>query len=169
MTMAFKFKDNAPKKIIAIDFDGCLTQDNIFPRCGQPRRYAKEVTNLLHNLDAIVVIWTCRDCGFDDNGISHDDRIPAVDWMEENGIYYDAINTSIKYASWSYEARKIYANMYVDDVGFGWADKDDILLDVLVEFLYKHMGYDRYKLSELKCKLIRGEEVTAEWIRANCI
>jgi len=162
------FTDNALTPIIAFDFDNTLTIGDYFPKIGHPRTYAKKVVNLLHDLGVTVLIWTCRDSS-DDVDQYHDDISPAIEWLGKHGFRFHDVNTCIKYAPFHYEARKIYAHMYVDDRAFGWQNRDDILLDVLVEFLYKHMGMDKYKLSELKCKLIRQEEVTAEWVRTNCI
>jgi len=166
--MNAKFTDNASTKIIAFDFDNTLTVGDYFPKIGHPRAYAKQVVNLLYDLGATVLIWTCRDRS-KDTPIENNDVGVMQDWLCQHGFKYHDINTCIKYAPFRYEARKIYAHMYVDDKGFGWEDRDDILLDVLVSFLHKCMGYDKYMLAELKCKIIRHEEVDARWVRENCM
>lgn len=142
--MAFKFKDNATHKIMALDYDGCMTKHNEFPKCGEPREYVGEVVKILRGLGTKIVIWTCRDRLPNPIDPLYNDKFndqePMIKWLKDNDIEVDGINCSFQYAPWDYEARKIYAHMYVDDMGFGWEDTDEILLDVMVQFMIKHLG-----------------------------
>ena len=142
-----QFKDNATTKIIAFDFDNTLTDSDIFPHIGKPRKYAKEVVNCLYDLGVTVLIWTCRD---------KEDIFGMQDWLDENGFKYHDINTCIAYAPFHYEARKIYAHMYVDDKGFGWEDRDNIMLDVFMEFAMKHLGKASKEVANIMIENIFG-------------
>jgi hypothetical protein len=133
------FKDNATSKIIAFDFDNTLCVGDHFPNIGEPRKYARQVVNKLHELGVKIVIWTCRD--IDRVMDMADDIKPMEEWLKSNGIHYDSVNSAIEFAPFHYEARKIYAHMYVDDRAFGWNSEDEnILLDVFMEFAVKHLG-----------------------------
>lgn len=164
------FKDNAPAKIVAWDFDNTLTMGDHFPKIGQPRPYGRQVMNLLHDLGVINLIWTCRDRSNNLDDEQHNDIAPAVKWLNDNGYKYHDVNTCIAYAPFHYEARKIYAHMYVDDRAYGWDNNnDEIMLDVMVSFLIKHMDMFPSDAYGIKFKMLNGEEVTAEWVKENCI
>lgn len=149
-----KFTDNANGPIIAFDFDGTLTVANHFPEFAPIRKYAKEVTHALAHYGAIVLVWTCRDKG---NGIDH--ISPLHEWLCDNEISYHDINSCINFAPFMYEARKIYAHMYVDDRGFGWQETETILLDVMCEFMAKYMGMDSATILYIRESIVKGEYV----------
>jgi hypothetical protein len=100
------------KKIIAIDFDGTIVEDQ-FPEIGKLMPGAKEAINeLYHSGDVTIIIWTCR------NGIN---MLRAVEFLAREGIKYHYINQSCpdnvrKYGS---DTRKVYADIYIDDKGLG--------------------------------------------------
>lgn len=102
------------KLIIAVDFDGTITDDNYWPLCKNLKNGAKETINFLHDeLNCEIIIWTCRD-----NKL-HNDLDSAINYLKENDIHYDFINengTILKY--WPNDPRKIYADFYVDDKSF---------------------------------------------------
>ena len=139
-----QFNDSAPMPIIAIDFDGTINcgGEDTYPICGHPRAWARCVINFMRKLGIKVVIWTSRDVAFsqEDKKI-YDHMTQMIEWMDENGIEYDAINKSIQFAPFAYNGRKVYAHMYVDDRSFGWYGSqngcDDIFLSILGEFLRK--------------------------------
>ena len=146
-----KFNDKAPMPIIAIDFDdtinvlGC----NKYPECGEVRLWAKEVINFMSKLGIKIVIWTSRDVAYNqDEKKMYDHMSPMIDWLDANGIHYDAINKSIQFAPYAYNGRKVYAHMYVDDRAFGWHGasngKDEIFLMVLESFLRRVCGFSRH-------------------------
>ena len=47
-------------KIIAIDFDGTITDDTPYPVCGNLRKEAVEYIQKLHKLGYTLVLWTAR-------------------------------------------------------------------------------------------------------------
>lgn len=140
------FNDNAKCYIVAWDFDGTLTTENKFPDFGPVRKYAYEVLTILSMFNVKNVIWTCRD---------DVDVQPLEDFMVEHSIPYDSINSSIQFAPFHYEARKIYAHMYVDDRAYGWVDKDDILIDIMKKVLVDIVGISRWHTNMIARKVRR--------------
>lgn len=136
-----KFKDNAIKPIIAFDFDGTITKENIYPNIGELRPYARQVIWQLHRMGAVIVIWTCRD---DDKSL-----FSMTEFLINNNVYYDTVNTSIQFAPFDYDARKIYAHMYVDDSAFGWVDSDEIMLHVFYAAARKLFGFSEEKATNI--------------------
>lgn len=88
--------------VIAVDFDGTLTDKNVFPQIGEMKEYAREA---IHNLQAAghkVVLWTCREGRYLDD---------AREWLNEHGIDLDFYN----FSPYQLQSRKIVADVYVDD------------------------------------------------------
>lgn len=88
--------------VIAVDFDGTLTDKNVFPQIGEMKEYAREA---IHNLQAAghkVVLWTCREGHYLDD---------AREWLNEHGIDLDFYN----FSPYQLQSRKIVADVYVDD------------------------------------------------------
>lgn len=143
--------ENATHKIIALDFDGTIHMGgDQFPSIGEPRPFIKQVVNRLSELGVKIIIWTCRD-----KGEKIDDLAPMEDWLKGHGIHYDAVNSSIQFAPWEhYNARKIFAHMYVDDKGFGWHDSTTIMLDVFSHFTSKHLGMTHEQIQNEIAKII---------------
>ena len=150
------FKDNAKSYIIAWDFDGTLTKENKFPRFGQLREYTGEIFAVLSLFGTKHVIWSCRD---------DEDVQPLIKYLVEHQVPYDSINSSIQFAPFHYEARKIYAHMYVDDRAFGWKEREDIMLLVMQQFLIEVCGFDHHdaKLVVLECKTTNNDP--QEWMK----
>lgn len=159
-----KLKDNAEYPIIAIDFDDtiCMTRDT-YPECGKARMHAKEVINFMHKLGIKIVIWTSRDVAFNqDEKKLYDHLTPMIEWLNENDIHYDAINKSIQFAPFHYNSRKVYANMYVDDRGYGWDGSDDgndaVFILVLEQFLQRVCGFSKESAENVSLYCAKGCE-----------
>lgn len=128
-------RDTSNVPIIAIDFDeticigSSLGKCSIYPEISEEechiRPYADKVLRFLHALGVKIIINTCRD--------GEIDIAPIKKYHEKHNIPYDTINQQI--AVYTYDARKIYAHMYVDDKAFGWNNSTLIMLSVLLEFL----------------------------------
>ena len=143
-----KFHDSAPMPIIAIDFDDTINIGgaDTYPKCGKVRPYCKRVLDFMHELGIKIVIWTSRDMAYNqEEKKTYDHLTPMLEFLDENNIHYDAINKSIQFAPFAYNGRKVYAHMYVDDRAFGWEGyedgNDDIMLDVLEDFLHTVCGF----------------------------
>lgn len=90
-------------KIIAIDFDGTITNFSQYPKMGSLRDNCREVIEYIHQNNTIV-LWTCRVGKFLDE---------ALHFLGENGIKFDYIN-SIDSSSRD-KSRKLNADIYIDD------------------------------------------------------
>lgn len=98
--------------VIAVDFDGTLTDKNIFPQIGEMKEYALEA---IHNLQAAgnkIVLWTCREGRYLDD---------AREWLNEHGIDLDFYN----FSPYQLQSRKIVADVYVDDKNVFMVDNVD--------------------------------------------
>lgn len=90
------------KKVIAIDFDGTITEDSPFPITGKVRPKAIEVIKKLQKVYTCV-LWTCRRGHY---------LLEAVEILEQNGVVFEYINsTPPPYIS----SPKVYADVYIDD------------------------------------------------------
>lgn len=91
-------------KVIAIDFDGTITKENLYPEIGELKEYVKEAINTIAKYNTIC-IWTCRE-----GTPKHD----AIKFLIKNGINYNMINES-PYDCLNPGMRKIIADYYIDD------------------------------------------------------
>lgn len=123
------------KLIIAVDFDGTITEGNYWPECLQVQKGAKEAINFWHDeLNCEIIIWTCRD-----NKL-HNDLDRAIEFLKNNDIHYDFINENGSILEdWPNDPRKIYADFYIDDKSFifepiNWSKLEDFI----AEFKYRY-------------------------------
>jgi len=109
--------------IFAIDFDGTIVQDK-YPQIGVLQPFARDVINRLHDEGHYIILWTCR---------TGDHLTQAVNCLLEHGVRFDRVNDHEPNNRMQYgaEARKVYADFYIDDKvigGFpGWATLDALL------------------------------------------
>lgn len=94
--------------IIAVDFDGVLCED-IYPEIGKANiNLISDLTKMKEICNSKLILWTCR----------RDDRLQeAVDWCEEKGLYFDAVNENLPeiVEKFGGDTRKIFADVYIDD------------------------------------------------------
>ena len=92
---------------VAIDFDGVLCED-YYPNIGPARPYEIEMVKKLRAKGVKVILWTCRRGGYLEE---------AIEWCEEHGLRFDAINANLKSNIVKYggDTRKVSANIYIDD------------------------------------------------------
>ena len=101
-----KDKEGMLPKIVAIDFDGTLV-DNEFPEIGKIKPLFHIIKDLKSKDKIKVILWTCRTEEYLDK---------AIQFCKQNGLTFDAINDNIdevKALGWN--AKKVFANLYVDD------------------------------------------------------
>ena len=98
--------------VIAIDFDGTITDKNIFPEIGEPREYAFEAIHNLQTAGHKIILWTCR------YGKS---LLEAINWLAKYNIKLDAYNENI----YSLDSRKVVADVYIDDKNVFMVDNVD--------------------------------------------
>lgn len=97
--------------IIAIDFDGTIVND-AFPEIGKPIWQAFESLYAFKREGHKLILWTCREDAPDRKYLTE-----AVEFCRERGIVFDAVNDNIPGSPFSHlgNARKIYADCYIDD------------------------------------------------------
>lgn len=96
------------RRVIAIDFDGCLCED-MWPGIGEPNLDVIYSAQQKQRDGAALILWTCR-CG--------DLLSDAVEWCKEHGLIFDSINENLPERLEYYkgvESRKISADEYWDD------------------------------------------------------
>lgn len=96
--------------IAAVDFDGTLCE-NRYPKIGEENYFMTTVVKELQKEeDFKMILWTCRE---------GDMLQEAVDWCEERGIKFDAVNENLPEVIEKYgiDSRKIFAHIYIDDRG----------------------------------------------------
>jgi len=87
------------QKIIAIDFDGTITDDTPYPICGNLREEAAYYIMKLYDLDYTLVLWTAR---------KGKDFTECINKLQSWGL--------LKYLHLPENVEgKIYADFYIDD------------------------------------------------------
>lgn len=96
------------RKVIAIDFDGCLCE-NAWPEIGPPNRTIIRAALKQQRAGAALILWTCRSGELLDK---------AVAWCREHGLVFDAINENLpeRLEHYDSESRKVSADEYWDDL-----------------------------------------------------
>jgi hydroxymethylpyrimidine pyrophosphatase-like HAD family hydrolase len=98
--------------VIAIDFDGTITDKNIFPEIGAFKEHVLEAIKNFQEHGHKVVMWTCRE------GIYLDD---AKNALHRKGIFLDGYN----FSPYQLQSRKIVADVYIDDKNVFMVDDVD--------------------------------------------
>ena len=106
--------DHQVKRIIAVDFDGCLC-DSTWPECGPPIMSVINKVKAEQAKGSVIILWSCR---------TDEPLQKAIDWCREYGIEFDAVNEQIPeqleymrkiQPEGNIDPRKIYATEYWDD------------------------------------------------------
>lgn len=107
------------KKIIAVDFDGVLNLNSIYPKLGEPNTELIKKLNKWQDYGNKIILWTSRDGKYLND---------AVDFCKKNGLYPDAINDNIPETVdyFGSNSRKVYADYYIDDKAITPAEIDKI-------------------------------------------
>jgi hydroxymethylpyrimidine pyrophosphatase-like HAD family hydrolase len=113
-------------KLIAIDFDGTIVEE-AFPELGALKPHAKRVMQRIRNEGGRIAIWTARNKRFDE---------AIQTFLKDNDIPFDVYNDHFpenkeKY-NWTAElgSPKIFAEIYIDDRGYGVKDRHIDWLEV---------------------------------------
>lgn len=105
-------------QIIAVDFDGTLCSEN-YPGIGLPNLPLIYLLKQLQRQGKKLILWTCRCESYLEE---------AVEWCREFGLEFDAVNENVPeiLALYGTEARKISADVYIDDKScFPWMSKQE--------------------------------------------
>ncbi|MBO5319041.1 MAG: hypothetical protein J6B01_04435 [Ruminococcus sp.] len=94
-------------KIIAVDFDGTLCENN-WPDIGEPRYEIIDYCKKQQDKGARLILWTCRRDELLEN---------AINWCMSYGLIFDAANVNLPDTiRWmGGDSRKIFADEYIDD------------------------------------------------------
>ncbi|MEI6866427.1 HAD hydrolase family protein [Flavicella sp.] len=97
-------------QIIAVDFDGTIVEDQ-YPKIGKEQLFAFETIKKLQNQGHRLILWTVR----------NDKKLDeAVEFCKKNGLEFYAINKNYpEEVLDSKTARKIYADIFIDDRNVG--------------------------------------------------
>lgn len=99
--------------IIAVDFDGTITEEHTYPEVGKLNLRAIEVLKKMQQKGHVLCLWTCRE---------GKELFDAEQALYNEGLIFDYVNN----APYSESRRKIVANIYIDDRNFGGIDWDEI-------------------------------------------
>lgn len=105
---------------IAIDFDGTLNQNHVFPEIGEPRLWLIELAKQWRLQGHKIILWTCRENVGKHENTQFTPRqylTEALDFCKSFGLEFDAVNQNIaevKYPGLR-TSRKINADIYIDD------------------------------------------------------
>lgn len=102
---------NELPKIVAIDFDGTLVEDQ-FPKIGEPIQVMFRLCKQLKAMGVKLILWTSRDNDSPERNLD-----AAVDFCMDQGLIFDAVNCNIPeaIAMFHNDTRKVYADLYLDD------------------------------------------------------
>lgn len=94
--------------IIAVDFDGTITENGHWPDVGPAIPGAIQALNYLHWMGHKIIVNSCR---------AGDAEAKMKEWILENKIPVDAINENLIERSDKFggDCRKISADIYIDD------------------------------------------------------
>lgn len=107
--------------IIAIDFDGTITKENLWPEIGEIDHRVVEAIKKAQTLGVKFVLWTNRE---DSNSKYPGCLTRALDLCREHGIVFDSVNENLPIVGEYYDldVRKISADYYIDDKSPGSID-----------------------------------------------
>ena len=96
------------RRIIAVDFDGCIVTDNYPDIAGANFIVIAALKDLKKLEGARLILWTCR------SGRLLDE---AVDFCRRQGLEFDAVNENLPESieRFGCDTRKVYATEYWDD------------------------------------------------------
>lgn len=103
--------------IFAVDFDGTIVTHD-YPGIGEEIPGALDTLRHFREIsDSIkLILWTCR-CG--------KYLEEAVQWCEDRGFVWDAVNDNIVDYKGEVGFPKVCADVYIDDRGYDWVVKSD--------------------------------------------
>lgn len=95
--------------IIAVDFDGTIVE-HAYPAIGKPIPFALDTLKQLQQDRHQLLLWTVREGAL---------LQEAIDYCQSNGLYFYAHNANFPEEERSGAARKLKADLFIDDRNFG--------------------------------------------------
>lgn len=126
------------KTVIAVDFDGCITNERDMEEEMTLRNNAKEVLTKWYKKGYILILWTCR------AGKALED---AVDFLNKHDMYrlFSAVNKQLPEIYEKYYPNvspKVGADFYIDDRSMG-VKIDWLAFDKMMEEYEKERSYQK--------------------------
>ncbi len=119
MTEGIKGGMDGLRRVIAIDFDGCLCREQ-FPEVGPPNWPVIRRALAEQRAGSCLVLWTCRE---------GDLLEEAVEACQSWGLEFEAVNENPAWriAYFGSDCRKVGADEYWDDraVRLSWNEKEN--------------------------------------------
>ncbi len=129
--------------IIAIDFDGTITETNEYPQIGKLRKSAKKFIKHAHKQGHTLILYTCRE---------NYDLEKAKNFLEKNDLLkcFSCFNENDKERSQIYgnDCRKIGCDWLIDDKAFApWLTNNEISerIDVIFKCAVSYMKLGNIK------------------------
>ena len=133
-------------KIIAVDFDGCITYADSYPYVGIINPKAISVLKKYKGMGGKIILWTCR---------TDKPLADAIKACKDLGLTFDAINENTKaqidywvnkYPNMSI-SNKVSADLYIDDKSYKDVINGEVDWTLLSFMLYddEREGDDFYK------------------------
>ena len=129
---------NMDPKIIAVDFDGTLFE-NKWPDIGEPIMEVIDYVKKEQAAGSKIILWTCR---------SGMELVNALYYCKKYCIVFDAVNKNLPEIVEKYgvDARKIYADVYIDDMSYNHRAKN-VQITIKKSFIQRieelvHVGYE---------------------------
>ena len=123
--------------IIAVDFDGTLVRHD-YPRIGGEAPNAFKVLRKLQEGGHQLILLTMR-CG--------KELKDALEFCADRGVKFWAVNENPEQSEWT-SSRKVYAQLYIDDLTLGspmadgvvdWHVVEQMLFGGALDTSYKHV------------------------------
>ena len=114
--------------VVAIDFDGTITEETNSNIIGTIKENAKETIKWMKDNGCFLILWTCR------TGTGLDD---AINFLKRKEIKFDTINKNAPFLDFP-TSSKIFANAYIDNrnlncPGIDWLKIKEMIQQKLVE------------------------------------
>ena len=97
------------RKIIAVDFDGTLDVEDVFPGFSKPNLWLISILKQVkRDENTELILWACRE-----DDVLND----AINWCHDFGLTFDAINANVPEIVRRYgkNGRKPAADIYIDE------------------------------------------------------
>lgn len=112
--------------IYAVDFDNTLAVTR-FPEIVEPKAKVVAAVKMLKANGHKVILWAGKDLE------------AAVEWCQEQGIVFDAVNEPLpeQMDRWGNDTRKVYADFYIDDKAMT-VEAMESIMDQVVDIVEKY-------------------------------
>lgn len=128
----FERKWRLKYKYIAIDFDGTIADEEMFPTIGAPILNAIWVIQKIKEYGGKICIWTCR---------SNADLSHAMEFLSHHEVPFDYLNQDFPEIAGKYHGftRKVCADVYIDNKDIHCIGKGGIDWEYIHNILFERI------------------------------